>query len=187
MSIEPAVSTINNARSAAAQPLSYFCDPVLGDNGALYVSEFLIPLSRGRILPLPAAGCAHGTFAICILTSGEGADAQCVCAGSAGWRAAKQRGRALLRMRRAARCVRHSDDLRHRRHLCRAPEHRVDVRVAPALRQPVGCVMTRSVQRRSAPLSASHSTPTCCRLASPGPASLGGEDLQAAAAVALGG
>lgn len=52
LSIERAVSMIRAARPPASQPLVYVCDPVLGDNGVLYVPESLIPLYRARILPL---------------------------------------------------------------------------------------------------------------------------------------
>lgn len=51
-SVERAVSMIKAARPSSSQPLVYVCDPVLGDDGVLYVPPSLIPIYRARILPL---------------------------------------------------------------------------------------------------------------------------------------
>jgi pyridoxine kinase len=47
-----AVSILRKSRPVDAPPLVYVCDPVLGDDGRLYVSESLIPIYRTKILPL---------------------------------------------------------------------------------------------------------------------------------------
>jgi pyridoxine kinase len=50
--VERAVSMINAARPSSERRLVYVCDPVLGDDGVLYVPASLIPIYRERILPL---------------------------------------------------------------------------------------------------------------------------------------
>lgn len=51
-SIVSAHSMLQETRPDSTGSIVYVCDPVLGDDGCLYVSEGLIPIYRDRILPL---------------------------------------------------------------------------------------------------------------------------------------
>lgn len=69
-SIEQTIALVNNCRPSGASKVTYVCDPVLGDNGRLYVSPDLVPVYRKRILPL-ASMLTPNAFELALLAEVE--------------------------------------------------------------------------------------------------------------------
>lgn len=63
-----AYDMIRRAHQDSDDSLVYVCDPVLGDNGKLYVSEKLVPIYRDQILPL-ATVLTPNCFELSLLAS----------------------------------------------------------------------------------------------------------------------
>lgn len=64
--IERTMRMLADARPPAAPKVQYVCDPVLGDDGRLYVPEALMPVYRTTVLPL-AQVCCPNAFELSLL------------------------------------------------------------------------------------------------------------------------
>lgn len=64
--IERTMRMLSDARPPGADKVQYVCDPVLGDDGRLYVPEALMPVYRTTVLPL-AQVCCPNAFELSLL------------------------------------------------------------------------------------------------------------------------